>query len=79
MNSYTHTRRISTTHPSIHPHFAPKARRKNRKAPDSPHTTRAGGADRDRHPGRVKARRGGRSAEDGMGAGFHSFLNADLR
>ena len=28
------------------------------KSPASPHTTRAGGADLDGHPGRVKARRG---------------------
>ncbi|MBE0524577.1 MAG: hypothetical protein IBX40_09640, partial [Methanosarcinales archaeon] len=30
-----------------------------------PHTTRAGGADRDGHTGRVKARRGGGKAEEG--------------
>jgi len=39
---------------SIHPYFAPKARRNNRKAPASPLSTRAGGADRDGHPGRVQ-------------------------
>ncbi len=32
------------------------------KAPASPHTTGAGGADREGHPGRVKARGGGRGA-----------------
>ena len=41
--SPTYIRRISTlphanTHPSIHSHFAPKARRNNRKAPTSPPT-----------------------------------------
>ena len=35
LNSNTNTRHIST-HPSIHPHFALKARRNNRKAPASP-------------------------------------------
>ena len=59
LNSNTHTRHIFT-HPSIHLHFAPKARRKNRKAPASPLTTRAGGADRDGHQGKVKAREGSR-------------------
>ena len=34
------------------------------KAPASPHTTRAGGADRDGHPGGVKARGGGGKAEE---------------
>jgi len=34
------------------------------------HTTRAGGADRDGHPARVKARGGGRRAEEGKGAIF---------
>jgi len=39
--------------------------------PASPHTTRPGGADRDWHPGRVKARGGGRRAGEGTGAGVH--------
>ena len=46
------------------------------EAPASPHTTRAGGADREGHPGRVKARGGGRRAEEGMGAGVHWHLTA---
>ena len=32
----------------------------------APHTTRAGGADQEGHPGRVKARRGGRRTEEKM-------------
>jgi len=36
----------------------------NRKAPATPHTTRPGEADQDGHPDRVKAKRGGRRAED---------------
>jgi len=47
----------------------------NRKAPTSPHTTRAGGADQDGHLGRVKARGGGRRAEEGRGAGHHFNIN----
>jgi len=43
----------------------------NRKAPACPHTTRPGRAYQDRHPARVKAKGGGRKAEEGMGAGFH--------
>ena len=38
-------------------------RRSNRKAPATPHTTRADGADRNGHPAKVKAKRGGRRAE----------------
>ena len=45
----------ANTHPSIYPHSAPKARHNNRKAPASPHTTRAGEADLEGHPDRVKA------------------------
>ena len=44
-----------------------KARRNNRKAPANPHTTRAGRADQEGHPGRVKMRGGGRRAEKGDG------------
>ena len=40
----------------------------NRKAPASPHTTRAGGAERDGHPGGGEVRGGGGRAEEGMGA-----------
>jgi len=49
------------------PHFTPKARRNNRKAPASPHTTRAGGAEREGHPGIVKAKGGGGRNEECMG------------
>jgi len=42
----------------------------NRKAPATLHTTRSGGADWDGHPGRVKAREGGK-VEDEMGAGIY--------
>jgi len=42
----------------------------NRKAPTSPHTTRPGGADREGHPGRVKAKWGGSRAEERMGTGI---------
>ena len=37
------------------------------KAPASPHTKEAGGAERDGHPGTVEARGGGGRAEEGMG------------
>jgi len=47
--------------------FTPQDRQNNRKAPASPHTTRAGGADRNGHSGRVKSRRGGRRTEEGWG------------
>jgi hypothetical protein len=39
--------------------------------PACSHITRAGGADQDGHPGGVKARRGGRRAEEGTRAGVH--------
>ncbi len=42
----------------------------NQKSPASRHTTRAGGADRNEHPGKVKARGGGGRSEEGMGAGI---------
>ncbi len=38
------------------------------KAPASPHTTRAGGAEREGHLGRVKAKGGGRRTKEGMRA-----------
>jgi len=43
------------------------------KAPASPHTTRAGGAYRDGHPGKVKPRGGGRRAKDWMGELLKTF------
>jgi hypothetical protein len=43
----------ATTHPSINPHFAHKARRKNRKAPASPHP-RAGGVRPGGAPGQIE-------------------------
>ena len=42
------------------------------KAAASPHTTRAGGADRDGHPGTVKAKGRGRRAEEWKG-GWNQF------
>jgi len=45
------------------------------KAPASSHTTRAGGAEREGHPGRVKPRGGGRRAEEWMGAGIGAEMN----
>ena len=44
------------------------------KAPASPHTTRAGGADREGHLGRVKARGGRRESRRGDG-GRKSIIN----
>ena len=41
----------------------------NQKLP-APLTTRAGRADQDGHPGKVKARGGGGRSEEGMGAGI---------
>jgi len=51
----------------------------NQKSPASRHTTRAGGADRKGHPGKVKARGGGGRSEEGMGAGINLLLAADNR
>ncbi|MBE0525088.1 MAG: hypothetical protein IBX40_12290 [Methanosarcinales archaeon] len=67
----------ATTHLSINPHFAPNARRNNRKAPATPHTTRAGGADRERHPGKVKARGAAGELKKEWSAGISSILTAD--
>jgi len=66
---------ICLTGPSIHPHFAPKDRLNNRKAPASPRTTRTGGADQEGHPGIVKARGGGGRDEEGTGAGCHYLVH----
>jgi len=51
---------------AIHGHT--QNRRFNRKAPATPQTTRAGESDQDGHPGKVKPKRGGRRAEEWMGA-----------
>ena len=46
------------------------------KAPASPHTTRAGGAEiGDGHPGSVKARGGGGRDEEWKGAEFHYLVH----
>jgi len=45
------------------------------KAPASPHTTRAGEADRDGHPGRVKVKGGGRRAGEGWGEEINNYYN----
>jgi len=44
-----------------------------------PLTTRAGRADQDVHPGKVKARGGGGRSEEGMGAGINLLLAEDNR
>ena len=54
----------------------PKNRWNNRKAPASPHTTWAVGADREGHPGKVNVRGGGGRVEEVSGAGVHWYLTA---
>ena len=61
-----------TQHP-LRTHEPPEthASARHRKAPASPHTTRAVGADREGHPGGVKARGGRRESRRRYGAGIH--------
>jgi|GEM_PF-5935894 len=62
---------------SITSNFTFPNRRVNRKAPASPLTKRTDGADQNGHLGKVKARRGGRRAEERMGAGIYCYLTAE--
>ncbi|NOR47339.1 MAG: hypothetical protein GQ533_04755 [Methanosarcinaceae archaeon] len=48
------------------------------KAPASPRTTRACGAERDGQPGKVKTIGGGGKAEEWRGAGINSILTAEF-